>query len=90
MGVRVLYDPKDFLELQTGGPCSLVPMEVDNRSRKSSTCLYLSRAFQPLSPSPGWRPNPRGRCSHGPHSPQELPLEVVFQLPLQVQFQSPP
>ena len=48
MGERVLYDPKDFLELQTGGSCSLGQMEADNRSRRSSTCLYLSRAFQPF------------------------------------------
>ena len=41
-GERVQCDPKDFQELQTGGPCSLVQMEMDNQSHRSSTCLSLS------------------------------------------------
>ena len=49
-GERFQCGPKDFPELQTGGPRSLVQMEFDNRSHRSSTYLSLSEAFQPLPP----------------------------------------
>ena len=49
-GERARCDPTDFAEHQKGGPRSLVQMEFDNRSHRSSTCLSLSEAFQPLPP----------------------------------------
>ena len=49
-GERARCDPTDIAEHQKGGPRSLVQMEFDNRSHRSSTCLSLSKAFQPLPP----------------------------------------
>ena len=89
-GERVRCGCKDFPELQTGGPFSLVQMEVDNQSHRSSTCLSLSEACQPLSPSSGCHPNPRGRCWPSPHSLQALVVEAVFQLPLHLRPQPLP
>ena len=89
-GERFQCGPKDFPELQTGGPRSLVQMEVDNQSHRSSTCLSLSEACQPLSPSSGCHPNPRGRCWPSPHSLQAPVVEAVFQLPLHLRPQPLP